>query len=110
MVMIGCEKESPEPDVSGSGVPGASITASPNPVPLGSETRGTTTLRWDTGDGTVGQVYGSYNNKPEERIADNQTIGSKEFPWIDKGNVYTFRLYAGTNKEKVLATVKVTTE
>ena len=88
----------------------ATIIADPNPVRLGPTNRGTTRLRWDTADGTVGQVYGSYNDKPEQLIADNQTAGSKDFPWIDRGNVYTFRLYAGKTREKLLASVTVTTE
>ncbi|OLC99952.1 MAG: hypothetical protein AUH86_01240 [Acidobacteria bacterium 13_1_40CM_4_58_4] len=50
--------KNPEANVS-SASPAASaatITASPNPVPAG-EGVGTTTITWNTGDGTVGQVY-----------------------------------------------------
>src|SRR5262249_2854226 len=33
------------------------ITANPNPVPAGEGKFGTTTVTWDTGDGSIGEVY-----------------------------------------------------
>jgi hypothetical protein len=94
----------------GGGQSGAMITAEPNPVRTFTKGRGSTTLTWDTGDAAPGEVYGSVNGRPEDRIAAKQAKGSKVFPWIDRGNVYVFRLYAGDNKSKLLASVKVTTE
>src|SRR5437899_8368797 len=37
------------------------ITATPNPVPAGEGKFGTTTVTWDTGDGSIGEVYVSVN-------------------------------------------------
>ena len=42
----------------------ATITASPNPVTIG-EGPGNTTITWNTGDGTTGQVYVSEDGAPE---------------------------------------------
>jgi hypothetical protein len=96
-------------DGSGNSRTGATITADPNPVPAGSG-RGTTTISWDTGDGSKGQVYFSINNGPEKRWFSNRASGSQEVSWIDKGRVYAFRLYADSERSKLLASVKVTTK
>jgi hypothetical protein len=90
--------------------PGAStatITASPNPVPT-SQGVGTTTVTWNTGDGTDGQVYvGSPDGGPESLFAAGPT-GSVPAPWIRAGKTGEFRLYAGTQHAKVLAKTQVT--
>jgi len=89
--------------------PGAStatITASPNPVAVG-EGHGTTTITWNTGDGSVGQVYLAKDSEPEAAFASG-TPGSQEAPWIEAGKTYEFRLYAGTEHSKMLAKVQVT--
>jgi hypothetical protein len=83
------------------------ITANPNPVPADSGP-GTTTISWDTGDGSKGQVYFSINNQPERRWYSDRAKGSQNVAWINKGNVYEFRLYGGSNPVKLLASVKVT--
>jgi len=80
------------------------ISASPNPVPLDSTT---TTISWDTGDDTVGEVYVSHNGGPEKRFAGNLEKGSQVAKWIRKGE-YEFRLYAGKEHKTLLAAVKVT--
>ena len=89
--------------------PGAStatITALPNPVAVG-EGHGTTTITWNTGDGSVGQVYLAKDGEPEAAFASG-TPGSQEAPWIEAGKTYEFRLYAGTEHSKMLAKVQVT--
>jgi hypothetical protein len=87
-----------------SGVP--MIQATPNPVPAGPE-RGTTTITWNTGDGSKAQVWMSRNGKPEKLFAGLSPKGSQEAAWIVDG-VYEFRLYAGKERKKLLARVKVT--
>jgi hypothetical protein len=89
--------------------PGAStatITASPNPVPAG-QGPGTTSITWNTGDGSVGTVYLSKDGGPEAAFA-NGTPGSAVAPWIEAGVMYEFRLYAGTEHAKMLAKTQVT--
>ena len=81
----------------------ATITASPNPVPAG-EGLGTTTITWNTGDGTVGQVYVSVDGGPESLFGGG---GSGTAPWIQTGKRYEFRLYAGTEHATVLAKTEV---
>ena len=84
----------------------ATITASPNPVTTG-EGPGTTTITWNTGDGTTGQVYVSEDGGPERLFTAGPT-GSLPAPWIQAGKTFEFRLYAGTEHTKVLAKTQVT--
>jgi hypothetical protein len=91
--------------VPATGVP--LLSASPNPAP---RTAGfsKTVVRWSTGDNSEGEVYVSANGGPEERFAQG-AAGTNEAAWIGKGS-YTFRLYAGTTHETVLATLLVQRE
>ena len=92
-----------------SGSPGAStatITASPNPVAVG-QAPGTTTVTWNTGDGSAGQVYVSKDGEPEALFAEG-TPGSHTAPWIEAGKTFEFRLYAGTQHATLLAKTQVT--
>lgn len=82
------------------------ITASPNPVTTG-EGPGTTTITWNTGDGTTGRVYVSEDGAPETLFTEGPT-GSAPAPWITPGKTFEFRLYAGTEHAKVLAKTQVT--
>ena len=63
--------KSPEANASAASpaAPAATITASPNPVTTG-EGPGTTTITWNTGDGTTGQVYVSEDGAPETLFTD----------------------------------------
>jgi hypothetical protein len=83
-----------------------SLTATPNPVPAGTD-KGKTTIAWSTGNGSLGQVYVSDNSKPESLFATGSK-GSKEAPWIQGGHTYDFRLYAGSEHTQVLLNVTVT--
>jgi hypothetical protein len=99
----------PEANSSSAASPAAAaatITASPNPVTLG-EGPGTTTITWNTGDGTMGQVYVSEEGAPEAIFAEGST-GSAPAPWIVAGKTFKFRLYAGTEHAKALAEIQVT--
>jgi len=84
-----------------------SISANPNPVPAGEEKLGKTTISWDTGDGTPGEVYLSTNRGEEKRFSGAVAKGSQEAAWIGKGE-YEFKLYAGKGHATLLASVKVT--
>jgi hypothetical protein len=83
------------------------IKANPNPAPAGTTKFATTTISWDTGDGSLGEVYVSVNGGPEKRFSGALAKGSQEAPWIGKGD-HEFRLYAGKEHKTLLATVKVT--
>ena len=87
----------------------ATITASPNPVTIG-EGPGPTTITWNTGDSTTtGQVYVSEDGAPETLFAEGPT-GSAPAPWIQAGKTFEFRLYAGTEHNKVLARFRLRVE
>ena len=111
LLWAGCSQKS---DTSASGEPsspavgGPRITATPNPVPGGPDKFGTTTITWDTGDGSPSQVYVCVNGRDERLFADNRAKGSQEASWIGNGSDYEFRLYAGRDHKKLLATVTVT--
>jgi len=92
---------------SPSATSSASIVANPNPVSAG-KSFGKTTITWNTGDGTVGQVYVSEGGAPEKLFADERPQGSQDAPWIGAGTPYEFRLYAGKEHKNLLASVKVT--
>lgn len=103
LLWAGCSQKSNTP-ASG----GARIAATPNPVPGGPDKFGTTTITWDTGDGSPSQVYVCVNGKDERLFADNRAKGSQEASWIGSGPDYEFRLYAGKDHQQLLATVTVT--
>ena len=100
--------KNPEANASAASpaAPVATITASPNPVTTG-EGSGTTTITWNTGDGTAGQVYVSEDGAPETLFAAGST-GSAPAPWIRAGKTFEFRLYAGTDHATVLGKTQVT--
>ena len=91
---------------SGSPAVGAPITASPNQVPAG-EGNGTTTISWNTGDGSWAQVYVAVDGGSEALFA-SAPQGSAAAPWIETGKTFEFRLYAGTEHTKLLAKTQVT--
>lgn len=94
-------------DVAAQQPASPTIVANPNPVPPGGSQLGTTTISWDTGDKTVGDVYVSANGGEEKRFAGNRPRGSQEAKFIGRSQ-YVFRLYAANDHSKVLASVTVT--
>ena len=84
----------------------ATISASPNPVAIG-EGPGTTTVTWNTGDGSSGQIFVTEDGSPERMFASGPT-GSVPAPWIQAGKTFEFRLYSGTQHTTVLAKTQVT--
>ena len=81
------------------------LSASPNPVPANSTT---TTLHWDVGNDSTGQVYVTENDGPEKLVGENRTA-TKDVNWITKEK-YEFRLYAGRDRKTKLTTIVVTRE
>lgn len=85
---------------------GPTLIAAPNPVPAGFGLS-STTISWDSGDGSVGQVWVSVDGGTERLFAQGPT-GSAEAPWIRRGHAYLFRLYQGTAQATALRQVQVT--
>jgi hypothetical protein len=81
------------------------IMALPNPLPAGKEA-GKTTISWNTGDGSVGEVYVSTNGGEESLFATSRQ-DSAVANWIQTGTDYEFRLYNSDHTE-LLAKVGVT--
>jgi hypothetical protein len=84
----------------------ADLRATPNPVPSGPG-QGATMIEWSTGDDSEGQVYLRVGEEPEQLFAQG-TRGSQEATFIGAGPTYEFRLYSGTERESLLASVEVT--
>jgi cephalosporin hydroxylase len=82
------------------------LTATPNPVPAGPG-QGTTTIDWSTGGDSEGQVYLRVGDEPEQLFAQAPR-GSQGASFILAGPTYEFRLYSGTERERLLASVQVT--
>ena len=84
------------------------LSASPNPVPVDDLDKplGTTTITWDTGNGTLGDLYVKVDREPEKFIAQAAS-GTNEVHWIQFDSVYEFRLY-GEKHSELLATLTVT--
>ena len=64
---------------------GPTITANPNPVPAGTAKFGTTTISWDTGNGSLGEVYVSVNGGPEKRFSGALRKAHKRRPGSARG-------------------------
>lgn len=84
----------------------ATITADPNPIPPGG-VLGETTISWNTGNDTPGEVYVAKRSGPEKRFAAGAS-GSAKAKWIQVHTIFEFRLYEGTAHSKLLAKVQVT--
>lgn len=54
----------------------------------------TPSVAWDTGDGSLGQVYVSVDGGSENLVAEGPR-GSAEVPWVAPSKRYEFTLYAG---------------
>ena len=81
------------------------VFAMPNPVPAGTSA-GRTEIRWNTGDGSAGELYVSIDNAPEILFARNPQ-GTQVAPWIQSGSVYVFRLYRVDRQKTLLASATV---
>ena len=84
------------------------IKADPNSVVVPEGMKwGTTTVSWDTGDGSSGQVFLAVKGQPEKLFGGLAPHGSQKADWIAKGGEYEFRLYADKETTKLLASVIV---
>lgn len=83
------------------------IKADPNPAVVVDGKFGKTTISWDTGNGSPGDVFVAHEGGEEKPFAMKRPKSSQEATWIGKG-VYEFRLYAGKERNKPLASVQVT--
>lgn len=81
----------------------ALLTATPNPVPLGSTGA---TIAWNTGNGEVGAVWVAVDGEPEKLFVHG-AAGTQAAPWIEAGYVYTFRLYDDTARAHLLRSLVV---
>ena len=82
----------------------AQLVAAPNPVPPGQQP-GTTTISWQTGTGKVGELWVKVGRR--ERLFKRGKGGSHVARFIRAGET-EFLLYDGTERQKLLAQVKVT--
>jgi hypothetical protein len=85
------------------------ISASPNPVPAGTDV-GKTTITWIAGTEKRGEVYLVARDGTEKLFAGLARRGQQEASFISADRVFEFRLYEGTEHAKLLASVKVTRE
>jgi hypothetical protein len=67
--------------------------------------RGSTEIRWDTGNGSVGFVFVTENDRKPVLFATGAK-GSRVVPWIRAGK-YVFELYSDDQRRALLATVTV---
>jgi hypothetical protein len=81
-----------------------SITATPDHVTVRAE-HGSTEIRWNTGDQSVGFVFVSVNGGKPDLFATGPA-GSATAPWIKPGN-YVFELCGDAERRTLLATVTV---
>lgn len=80
------------------------ITASVNPVLVGSSGTGTTKISWFNG----GEIYVSVDGESDSLFAIAAAPASQDAPWIQSGHTYTFTAYhIGTNKIAPLGEVRV---
>jgi len=87
-------------------VPNGTITANPVTVGVPSGQTGSTVLTVQSNANVV-QVWVSVNYQPET-IVSQMFNGTLPINWIQAGNSYEFRLYAGTQQSQLLDTVTVT--
>ena len=66
------------------------VSADPDPVPEGPDP-GSTVVHWDTGDGSIGEVYVSQDGGEQKLFASGDS-GSAEAPWIWSDTSYVFSL------------------
>jgi hypothetical protein len=77
------------------------LQASPNPVPDGTRP-GRTTVTWDTGDGSTGEVYVSFNGGPEV-LFGRGAVGNQDAPWINADSSYDFSLFDAQHKSRLVS-------
>jgi hypothetical protein len=84
------------------------LSASPNPIPAGDPDQpvASTQITWDTGDGTIGDLYVKIDRE-DARLVGRAPSGVMKIDWIQFDSLYEFRLYS-KERSKLLATLTVT--
>jgi hypothetical protein len=81
------------------------ISANPNPVSLG---QGCVVISWETNDPAGGEVWISTSPGDEKLVSKSgKQSGQTEIPWIVGSLTYDFRLYAGSQPDKLIDSVSV---
>jgi len=78
------------------------IIATPNPAPFGEDVL----ISWGTNDPVGGEVR-LLMSSGEEKLISRQPSGQKKIPWITGVTAHEFRLYANTQPNSPLDSVKV---
>jgi hypothetical protein len=67
---------------------------------------GVSSLQWNTGDGSVGEVYVSDNQGPAKLLAAGAD-GVASMPWLTPEHEYLFQLYGDRERRRILATLRI---
>jgi hypothetical protein len=78
------------------------ITANPNPVCFGQPC----VISWETNDPAGVEVRVCIGSDHEKPVAQGETFGHVEIPWITNSTVYEFRLYAASQPDVPIDSVK----
>lgn len=106
LIATGCRDRQPESSSPDAAPTGPWIKADPNPVTVPADSKGKTTISWDTRDGSDAQVYLRFSGK-EDQLFSGGGRYQAEANWIGKGVTYEFILFAGKDHQKELARVLV---
>jgi hypothetical protein len=79
------------------------ISANPNPISFG---QGYVVISWETNDPAGGEVRVS-TSPGDEKLVSRRQSGQKEIPWIVDSTIYDFRLYAASQPDTPIDSVKV---
>jgi methyltransferase family protein len=79
------------------------ISANPNPLFFGQRC----VISWDTNDPAGAEVRVSTETNDEKPVTQGGSCGHVEIPWINDSAVYEFLLYAVSQPDKPIDTVKV---
>jgi Methyltransferase domain len=79
------------------------ISANPNPIPFG---QGEVVISWQTNDPAGGEVRVS-TSPGDEKLVSRGRSGRTEISWVVDSTVYDFRLYAVSQPETPIDSVKV---
>ena len=105
-VVGACERTRSAPRQNSTGKP--LLIAEPNPIPAGDPDKpvASTQIKWDTGNGAIGELYVTIDRE-DERFIGRAPSGVMKIDWIQFDSVYEFRLYA-KKRSKLFATLTVT--
>ena len=79
------------------------INAAPNPIPFG---QGGVLISWETNDPAGAEVRVSTSSGEEKVVSQGQS-GQTKIPWIVGATAYDFRLYAASQPDTPIDSVRV---